>query len=305
MSGQQYDNSVVKNVIEPAKINNVYNEKNGTSFRIDHIIQSPVTSVSKMLQSYDQFSEFYQLCAGFSADELLSWAGISNELNDFGTTEQDAYVIFTSNRGSGTNEVKNCCLDENVKMFNTYNYTLYAPNNDAMKKAYEAGLPNWDTIVETYETYSNEDEFDADEVAAKKAEVKAQINMLRDFARYHFQSVSLYADNATLASDNYSTLSTDDMGLSLELKVRGGNGKLVVTDALGVEHTIDANSEMKSNLMTRDYWFDTDKEFASSIYTSSFCVIHEISSPLNSGKTGIKWDASRKQNSKRISKNKK
>jgi hypothetical protein len=43
--------------------------------------------------------------------------------------------------------------------------------------------------------------------------------------------------------------------------------------------------------MARDYWFEkartaTDKN---SIYTTSFCVIHEIDTPLNSGLTGLDW----------------
>jgi hypothetical protein len=48
---------------------------------------------------------------------------------------------------------------------------------------------------------------------------------------------------------------------------------------------------MLSNLMTRDYWFDAERTRASEIYTSSFCVIHEISEPFNSGKLGLSWSS--------------
>ena len=89
---------------------------------------------------------------------------------------------------------------------------------------------------------------------------------------------------------NYNSLSTDELGLSIEIKVSGGDGKLSVVDATGRTHNIDAaNSSMLSNLMARDYWFDNERSSASSIYTSSFCVIHEISEPLNSGKLGLAW----------------
>lgn len=277
MSGQQIDNGV-----EPAMITRVYNEKNGTAFRINHVIESPRNSVSKTLKSYSQFSEFYNLCAGFGAGDLLTWAGISSEPNEFGTTEQDAYIIFTSDRGSGNSKVGNSCLDENVKMFNTYNYTLYAPNNEAMKKAYSAGLPTWEQVQALNEQYPDDtDESEAAKAARKQA--KEMIDKMRDFARYHFQSNSIYADNV-VRGGRFNSLSTDNLGLAIELQVNGGNGKLYVTDAKGTTHEIDANdASKKCNLMARDYWFNANRMLATEIYTSSFCVIHEISEALDSG----------------------
>ena len=273
MSGQQIDNGV-----EPATITKVYNEKNGTAFRIDHVIEAPRNSVSKTLLSDDRFSEFYEVCGGFSNDELLTWAGISNVPNEFNISEQDAYIIFTSDRRVSKDEtISRCCLDENVKFFNTYNYTLYAPNNAAMQKAYAAGLPSWSSIQQLYE--DNLDEGGEKEENAKK-QAKEMIIKLRDFARYHFQSTSIYADN-TVDSRLYNSMCTDDLGIAIEIRVSGGDGKLRITDGAGVEHVIDAkNSSTLTNLMARDYWFDDERTKASSIYTSSFCVIHELTEPL-------------------------
>ena len=289
MSGQQIDNGVT-----PSKIENVYNEKNGVAFRIDHVIQAPRNSVSKTLQSYPVFDEFYSLCSGFtSSRELMAWAGISDSANVFNTTEQDAYIIFTSDRGNGDSKVANSCLDENVKMFNTFNYTLYAPNNQAMEKAYAAGLPRWSDIQELYEKYSADvDEYgNPTTTAAAEAMAKAKkdIGTLRDFARYHFQSTSVYADNV-VESNRYNSLSTDALGLAIEMRVSGGGGLLNVKDELGATVTVNANDASKHvNLMARDYWFDKARAEATSIYTSSFCVIHEIDTPLNSGQSGLKW----------------
>ncbi len=287
LSGQQIDNDVAPSVIEE-----VYNEKNGTAFRIDHIIQSPRNSVSKTLKNYSQFSEFYALCAGFSATELLAWAGISDQLNEFNTTEQDAYVIFTSDRGSGNSKVAGSCLDENVKMFNTFNYTLYAPNNNAMKKAYAAGLPRWSDIQALYEKYAtdvDEDGKPTAEAASAMERAKKMIGILKDFARYHFQNTSVFADNK-VATNRYNSLSTDNLGLAIELRVSGGSGKLNVQDNTGAVVTIDANDASKHvNLMARDYWFNAAAQNATSIYTSSFCVVHEIDTPLNSGQSGLSW----------------
>ena len=275
LSGQQIDNGVV-----PSEITAVYKQDNGTAFRINHVIQAPCNSVSKTLQSDERFSEFYDLCAYFSVTELLEWAGISSTGTEGMPAPQDAYVIFTTDNKNGGGA--GSCLDENVKMFNTYNYTLYAPNNSAMAKAYANGLPRWAEIQALMEQAINEDLQEGDpKLERMKAEAKEKIDILKDFARYHFQSVSVYADNV-VPSNKYSSLSTDELGLAYELQVSGGSGKLYVKDGANVTHTIDANNaSMKSNLMARDYWFDAARERATGIYTSSFCVIHEISEPLN------------------------
>ena len=274
MSGQQIDNNMAS-----SKITRVYNQDNGQAFRIDHVIEPPRNSVYKTLQNHDCFAEFHKMCDGFSNAEVLSWAGISNMENSFHTTEQDAYIIFTSDRGS----VSQSCLDQNVKMFNTYNYTLYAPNNEAMALAYAAGLPTWemiaDIIEQTNEQY-NDGLIDDNELANKQAEVKAMIDKMRDFVRYHFQSTSIYADNV-VESGRFGSLGTDQYGLAVEMEVGGGSGKLEVKDVAGVTHVIDANDRSQhNNLMARDYWFNGRRDQATSIYTTSFCAVHELRVPL-------------------------
>ena len=269
VSGAQIDNGAAPSVIKA-----VYNEKNGTAFRVSNIIQAPQNSVAKTLKNNDQFSEFYEACAGFSATDILKWAGISDETNSFGTTEQDQYIIFTSTYGTGKNAIKKACLDENVKMFNTYNYTLYAPDNAAMEEAYANGLPRWSNIQALFEEYGDEA---PDNV---RAEVLEQIKALKEFVRYHFQSISLYADKI-VEGGTYQTLATNELGLAREIKVSGGNDKIVVTDGADIQHIVDANASGKvANAMARDYWFNNSAQSATAITTSSFCAVHEISKPF-------------------------
>lgn len=269
VSGAQIDNGAAPSVIKA-----VYNEKNGTAFRVSNIIQAPQNSVAKTLKNNDQFSEFYEACAGFSATDILKWAGISDVTNSFGTTEQDQYIIFTSTYGTGKNAIKKACLDENVKMFNTYNYTLYAPDNAAMEEAYANGLPRWSEIQALFEEYGDEA---PDNV---RAEVLEQIKAIREFVRYHFQSISLYADK-TVEGGTYQTLATNELGLAREIKVSGGNDKIVVTDGADIQHVVDANASGKvANAMARDYWFNSSALSATAITTSSFCAVHEISRPF-------------------------
>ena len=269
VSGAQIDNGAAPSVIKA-----VYNEKNGKAFRISNIIQAPQNSVAKTLKNNDQFSEFYEACSGFSATDILKWAGISDETNSFGTTEQDQYIIFTSTYGTGKNAIKKACLDENVKMFNTYNYTLYAPDNAAMEEAYANGLPRWSDIQALFEKYGDEA---PDNV---RADVLEQIKAIKEFVRYHFQSISLYADK-TVEGGTYQTLATNELGLAREIKVSGGNDKIVVTDGANIQHVVDANASGKvANAMARDYWFNNSAQSATAITTSSFCAVHEISKPF-------------------------
>lgn len=269
VSGAQINNGAAPSVIKA-----VYNEKNGTAFRVSNIIQAPQNSVAKTLKNNDQFSEFYEACAGFSATDILKWAGISDVTNTFGTTEQDQYIIFTSTYGTGKNAIKKACLDENVKMFNTYNYTLYAPDNAAMEEAYANGLPRWSNIQALFEEYGD------DAPDNVRAEVLEQIKAIREFVRYHFQSISLYADK-TVEGGTYQTLATNELGLAREIKVSGGNDKIVVTDGAQIQHVVDANAAGKvTNAMARDYWFNNSAQSATAITTSSFCAVHEISKPF-------------------------
>ena len=115
------------------------------------------------------------------------------------------------------------------------------------------------------------------------------IDQMSDFARYHFQSVSIYADQV-VEGGRFNSMSTNSMGLSIEMDVTGGSDKLYVADGLkdaqgNHTHTVtvdDSNGKL-INLMCRDYWFDNNRTRATSIYTSSFCVVHEIDEALNSG----------------------
>lgn len=278
-SGAQIDNN------QPmSNITGMYDERNGVAFRIDRIIETPRNSVYKTLKEthQDHFSKFFSLCEWLDgSEELMNWLGISDEPNSFGVSPQDRYRVFTSTYGSGANAIGDACLDMNVKMFNTYNYTLYAPSNAAMDAAYSKGLPRPEEMDAEYERL-NQLADGSDEQEVGKALLYEQLGIIRNFVRYHFQSVSVYADNV-VADGKYSTMLTDEVGVAYVNQVSGGDGKLQVTDAHGTVHVIDANrSDKYSNLMTRDYWFDGEKTSkATAIKTSSFCVIHELSEAMN------------------------
>ena len=278
LSGAQINNGYTASNIEQA-----FPQDNGNTYQIDRIIQGPVESVYKVMkenagaegnpdgEAYesDKFSEFFTLCDMVSNTDLLEWAGINTSTSSTtGINESDQYRVFTSEESK--------CLDQNVSFFNTYNYTVYVPNNDAMRIAYANGLPDRAKIENWYE-YHSEDQWAMDSV-------RKSLGVIADFIRYHFQRISIYADQTVYTSqynNEFATFLADDLGISQKLNVTGGGNKLNVVDAAGVTHVVDAaNSSMMSNRMARDFLLNNPLTTATHFTTSSFAVIHELSEPL-------------------------
>ena len=65
-SGAQLGDGIVEKPI----IEEIYNQKNGNAYRINRLIQAPQKSVSRILQDNEQFTEFYEVCSGFAADNI-------------------------------------------------------------------------------------------------------------------------------------------------------------------------------------------------------------------------------------------
>ena len=279
-SGGQIDNENIAS----ATIKKVYNQKNGHTYRISHVIQPPTNSVYKTLNNNAQFSEFMTLCQPDA--DVMTWAGISGVVNPtFGTSEQDKYEVFV-------NDADHHGLDFDVKFFNTYNYTVYAPDNDAMQKAYEVGLPTWNDIKAIMEDPASSVSDDA--LTAAKAKAFAMITEINKFTRYHFQDNSVYADK-TVDGGSFQTSCVDTLGIYQKLIVKGGNNVLNVVDNYdtghGTSHTISVSSGLLCNKMARDYVFNATKANASSINSSSFAVIHELNTPLNYHTDTNRFDA--------------
>lgn len=247
---------------------------NGSAFVINHIIQAPETSVYGCLSTNPQFSKFMELCQPAELSKLLTKIGVSS-------TEQKQYTVFTDVFDNNiTTNKKYDCLDYNVSFFNTYNYTLYAPDNDAMDFAFSQGLPTWDEVKQVMDDAEHADE---QGLINAKAKALKMAETIRNFIRYHFQDFALYADN-TIAYGDAQTLedgsrryltSCNIDGAYQRIDVKGGSGALQVKDKTGNLVTINENSGKLVNFMARDYTFYEQK-----ISTSSFTAIHEISKPL-------------------------
>ncbi len=251
---------------------------NGKSFVINHLIQAPHTSVYGCLDNHSQFSEFMKLCEEQDDKKiLLNWAGITK------SDEQKQFTVFSDQFDKSTYD----CIDFNVYFFNSYNYTLYAPDNTAMAKAYSMGLPTWEDVRAL--KAKSDAETDKEKKQAMANQGLAMIEAIRNFIRYHFQDYSIYADNTLDYGDAptgnggrvYQT-SCFENGIYQKLTISGGNKRIEIKDNANRTVSVDAKDEhLLSNFMARDYIFNNSK-----IETSSFAAIHEISEPLCNSTTG-------------------
>lgn len=270
----------VNNGLTKATITEVYDNSsdgNGVAYRLNHLIQAPQNSVYSVLSDHDnypQFNKFYELC---QVDEkVCQWAGINT------TTFNKQYKVFATGGLSSNDRV--------INFFNSYNYTVYAPNDDAMTIAHQQGLPTMDDVVALYDEYSGNDA-DPKEAQAAKAKAFKMLQEINRFIRYHIQDNSVFADNV-ITTSAYQTACVDDSKMFQKLTVSGGRGDLVVKDNYALAHNLsgieikDSNKDREVvNLMTRDYVIESN-----AISTSSFAVVHEISKPLNYHQNTDRYD---------------
>lgn len=277
-SGGQIDNG-----LPISFISNTYNQKNGTAYAIDHVIQAPQNSVYSVLNDNSQFSEFLDMCNYISSDVGDTLMGFASdrlsEINQVTKKKRmDAYHVFAAKNG----------LTDNINYFNTYNYTVYVPDNTAMAAAYDRGLPRWDDVYAIYSQWADAENSDERQAARDKA--LAMIEEINSFIRYHFQDNSVYVDRV-IEGGEFATANSDTLGIREKLNVSGGNGTLTVTDKRGNSINISATGSKMANKMTRDYVFNAIATRASSISASSFAVVHQISSPLNPHADSDRYDA--------------
>lgn len=250
----------VKSGTEVNVVNNgVYRQQNGTTYFIDKPLQTPLQSVYKVLSETPDFSEFFALLNGFT-----------------GTTKE-IFVKKTNFYG----------IDFNIKFFNTFNYTVYVPTNEAIQKAIGDGLiMNWEQI---------------NGITDSQQKLNA-MSKLERFLRYHFQDNSLFADGetyyklyqtATIKLDEGETQfrTYKDKYYRLGISSDGNDIKLD-TENWGSANLIRKNGLY--NILTRDYIFSGNpqsfreidgtgagSDFSnSSVVTSSTAVIHQIDNIL-------------------------
>lgn len=255
----QGGNDIVRGVEAHVIPDGVFEQQNGKTYFIDKPIQTPLRSVYKILSETPQFSKFFSLLIGFN--------GTSSEI----------FVKKKNYYG----------IDYSIKFFNTFNYTVYVPTNEAIQKAIDDGvIKDWDQI-------------NAIEDGTEKA---AEIKKLERFVRYHFQDNSVFISGEPVDKTyQTATIKTNDLPSKFgtykdkyyKLGITGdGNNLELTTENYGSAKVVKDNGLY--NILARDYIFSdnpqafkeidgtgTGKAFTSSeITTSSTAVIHQIDNVL-------------------------
>lgn len=254
----QAGHDITANTLANVLPDGLYQQENGTTYFIDKPLQTPLQSVYKVLSETPEFSEFFTLLRGFPSSKEI-------------------FVKKTNYYG----------IDFNISFFNTFNYTVYVPTNEAIQQAIDEGLiMNWSQIDRLTDAQEKTD----------------AISKLERFLRYHFQDNSVFLDGesyyklyqtATIKlNDEVTQFRTyQDKYYRLGITCDGENIKLD-TENYGTANVIRNNGLF--NILTRDYVFSSNPqayreidgtgagtEFSSSsIITSSTAVIHQIDNVL-------------------------
>ena len=255
----QGGHDILKGVHANVRPNGVFEQENGRTYFIDKPIQTPLRSVYKILSETPEFSKFFEL------------------LNNFAGTSVEVFVKKTNYYG----------IDFNIKFFNTFNYTVYVPTNEAIQQAIDDGLiSDWPTI----------------NAIADATQKNAEIKKLERFLRYHFQDNSVYISGMSF-DEIYqtATIKTNDLETNFrtykdkyyKLGVSGSGENLdLETENYGTARVMTENGLY--NIMARDHVFSgnplafmeidgsgTGVNFVSSrITTASTAVIHQIDKVL-------------------------
>lgn len=229
---------------------------NGVYYVMDGMVQPTFRSLMQELEAHEEYSEFYELLLGNE-----TWT--RNETNLYS-------LITTSGRNMNSDNAT-------ISTFSSYNYTLYVPDNEAMRKAYAWGLPRWKDINNLERVYANSD-IDVDSLK------HVYTQRVMNFLKYHFQDNSVFVGGDP-CNKSYETAATSlegaEKGLSYTLKVQSDATGITVTDNSDKTATphITASEPDFCNRMAREYVF-SDKTASGTINASSYVVVHRVTEPL-------------------------
>ena len=246
------------------KAEDVVEMDNGVYYVLNQMVEPTFRSLMEELNAHEEYSEFRELLLGNQ-----EWT--SNEENLYALIRQSG-SYFSMNEDNTT-----------VRSFNSFHYTVYVPDNEAMQKAYALGLPSWDDINDLDNVYAGTD-VDVDSIKT------VWTQRLVNFLKYHFQDNSIYIGGDP-RSGNYETaaLELDGVreGLSYTLQVNSSSSGIILNDNSDKtsEIRILPNDDQFYNRKIREYSFspgtdETNLSGTGTIATSSYAVVHRISEPL-------------------------
>lgn len=191
-----------------------YEMQNGYALVVDGPVMGARRSVADVIagiiETTGDCSEFFNIlmkCGAISQNnDKDKWAGSSLNLFNLKTYGD----VGAEDKPAGNIKQKATYL------LNNYQYTFYVPNDAAMQKAYDMGLPTISELedAEAWDTYFNETLTKEEQnqlvkeqgCCAGDSAARIQEAML-DFVKYHIQTKSIYIDNG-FESGKYESAKT-------------------------------------------------------------------------------------------------
>ncbi len=232
----------------------IYPKKNGRSYQLnDQMPLGTQNSVYLTLKERPEFSEFLALLDHDGADLLAS------KLNN-------KYNAGLANQGS-----------KNLRLLDNYNYTVYVPQNDSIRKLIDDGLlPTWDDYeAQTVEDWGSE--------AALDSARAAIADIIVDFLRYHIQdhsvAVGMASETGSYQNAFESMKRNPETGRFFTLTVNNADGQMWVRDQLHLRQRNVVRTEGLYNRFCREYWFDGSGD-SRTTFMASDAVLHQIDGVL-------------------------
>ena len=163
---------------------------------------------------------------------------------------------------------KHACTSTNLNCFYTYHYTIYVPTNETILKLQEEGkLPTWEQ-VDNWEEGSPERQRDS--------------LAIENFIKCHIQDNALFIGAQPQEEDGYETAYIGESGKFDRVFTTLTKDDIIIkktqTDTKPCKVIKKAGLY---NIMAREYQLEgTDKNTATSVYTTSSAVIHLIDGSL-------------------------
>ena len=160
--------------------------RNGITLALDGVVMGTPNSVAKTLHDtevdgeaiFEKFFGIVDACAISPVNSKNNWRAADQTYGNL-YNEKDAGRI-----GAEDSKTKKATY-----LLNNYHYTLYAPTNEAMDKAFAAGLPTLDDLNEA-ELYDEENDL----TGTVRSRADSIREVMLDFVKYHIQDNAIFVD---------------------------------------------------------------------------------------------------------------
>ena len=246
----------------PLTVKQMFHMENGHTLVLDGPVMGSRKSVAMCLNEHpDELSEFLEMlqkCGALANSNgkddwtaVASQEGLGNLYN-----EKDYGDVGAEDKPSGSAKKKGTYL------LNNYQYTVYAPTNEAMAKAYEMGLPSLDDLAAAeewdteYAEMTDEEKREWKEKGACAGDSAARVKeAMLDFVKYHIHDNSVYVDGGGTVSASYESAKTELIP-STAVKEGASEEDYLKAKEQGV---LKKDSEKKNDDGTYDYIYYTGK----------------------------------------------